>query len=96
MTQLGIQKSQGSGSSENREKKFNLVDRFLGKSGLFWNRLPISPELIVAWCEELEPYTAEAIEKGMKQYFKEETFFPVPGSLIPLIKSQICPMEPKQ
>lgn len=85
MTQSAIQQLPGSGSSV-REKKFELLDRFLGKSGLFWNRLPITPELIEAWFEEIEPYTAKCIEQGMKDYFKVEQFFPVPGTLIPHIK----------
>lgn len=85
MTQLIVQPSPGNGSSV-REMKFELLDRFLGKSGLFWNRLPITPELIKAWFEEIEPFTAKCIEQGMKDYFRSEQFFPVPGTLIPHIK----------
>jgi hypothetical protein len=51
--------------------------------------------LLDAWFEELEPYTADAIDKGMKVYFKEEIYFPVPGSLIPIIKSQLNVFEQK-
>lgn len=89
MTQLGIQKLPKKESSAKDEEKFNLLDRFLGKCGLFWNRLPITPELIEAWFEEIQPFTVKAIERSMREYLQEEAYFPVPGTLIPRIKGRV-------
>jgi hypothetical protein len=73
---------------------FLLIESFLRKAGLFWNR-PILPELVQAWFEELQPFRSKPIEAAMRKYLQSEVMFPVPGALIPMIKDRVSPMRLK-
>jgi hypothetical protein len=77
-------------------KKRLLLANFLREAGLFWARPVDNPQLAEAWYQQIKTYRAKAIESAMKEYFREEEYFPVPGTLIPRIKTKPNHLEPKE
>jgi len=59
---------------------------------VFWNR-PVSDALLDAWWKRIEPYKIEALRKGFDEYLNWAEYYPVPGTLLPLVEKRFGAKE---
>lgn len=70
------------------DAKAGALERFLRECGVLWNR-PITTALREAWMRRIEPYTYEALVWAFEEYLTRAEYFPVPGTLIPIVKERL-------
>lgn len=79
-----------SGSDELAKRA--LLKQFLEECGAFWNR-PVTEALLNAWWKRVEEYRWEALHRGFEEFLDSSEYFPVPGTVLPLIEKRFGAKE---
>jgi hypothetical protein len=84
----GIEKQSSKQSLTLEQERAALVGGYLYKYGVIANRA-VDPELIAIYVEALDGLEARRIEKGLKEYLRDGTVWPWPGTLRQYIEEEV-------